>query len=55
MYRPEYRLPCMARLAVVGRGAPLIWQWSDGDWCWLDELWRWEWRHKQGGMVTTYL
>ncbi|MDA8450389.1 hypothetical protein M5C97_18550 [Acidovorax sp. NCPPB 3859] len=55
VYRPDYRLPCMARLAVVGLGVPLIWQWPDGDWCWLDQRWRWEWRHKSGGRIESFL
>jgi hypothetical protein len=32
----------------------LVWQWPDGDWCYLDELWRWQWRHKQGGRVEPW-
>ncbi|AVS85328.1 hypothetical protein C8239_11660 [Paracidovorax avenae] len=55
VYRPDYRMPCMRRLVVVGRGVPLVWEWPDGEWCWLDELWRWEWRHKQGGQVSSWL
>jgi len=54
IYRPETRLPCAARFAV-GFGALLIWEWPDGDWCWLDQLWRWEWRHKQGGRIETFI
>lgn len=42
------------RLDVPRPGALLVWQWQDGDWCFLDQLWRREYRHKQGGVVALW-
>lgn len=32
----------------------MVWEFPDGDWCYLDQLWHWQWRHKQGGVVALW-
>lgn len=56
VFIPSGRRPMGNRLGLVfGSGCPLlVWEWPDGDWCYLDQLWHWQWRHKRGGCIVPW-
>lgn len=41
-------------LRALPAGSLLVWEFPDGDWCYLDELWCWQWRHKQGAKLVPW-
>lgn len=32
----------------------LVWEFEDGDWCHLHQLWHWQWRHKPGAKLALW-
>lgn len=54
VFVPHGRQPLEFRASAVGGCAFLVWEFPDGDWCYLDHLWHWQWRHKLGGVVALW-
>ena len=38
----------------VGFGALYVWEFPDGDWCYLDQLWCLQWRYKPGAVIALW-
>lgn len=47
------RRPVGERLSV-GFGALYVWEFPDGDWCYLDQLWCRQWRYKPGAVIALW-
>lgn len=48
------RRPLGSRFPAVGSLALMVWEFPDGDWCYLDQLWGRQWRHKQGAVIALW-
>ena len=51
---PHGRKPVGSRFPAVGEVVLMVWEFPDGDWCYLDQLWHWQWRHKQGAVIALW-
>lgn len=38
----------------AGHCSLLVWEFEDGDWCHLHQLWHWQWRHKVGAKLALW-
>ncbi len=55
VYVPPGRRSVGRRLWGLGLCPLLVWEWPDGQWCYLDQLWHWQYRHKRGGRIDLWL